>query len=312
MSGIAVSVARNFIQALDRNDVEGLATFCAPNGTWWVDSGLDRASGVHRHDPGDDRPWPLHGTMSLVEKVAMLRHLPKRFPAGIRQRPWNVFGDDRFAVVEVEGDGLYLGERPYQNRYAFVIEVVDGLVADVREYLDTAHAADVFDGRHLDRRTTGAVPIAATIVPIDEMQRLALAFGAAIGAGDGDAIEALAAPDATWWADSGRRRDIGAHDRPADSAPDRAVIGKVPLSLRLPLIGAFAGSFASWTAVPIAVVSDGPMAALQLASHAPLADGSGVYQNRYCFILIADVDGRLCAVREYCDTLHGFDILRRR
>jgi len=313
MPGVGLDIARTFIDALDRNDAEALATMCAAEGTWWVDTGLDRASGVHGHDPGDQRPWPLHGTMSLVEKVGMLRHLPTRFPQGIRQRAWNSFGDDRVGVVEVEGDGLYVSGRRYQNRYAFVITTDGQRVVDVREYLDTAHAADVFDGRHLDRRSVGPVPVAAHIEAGNHTERVALAFGAALSAGDGAAIGALAAEGATWWADSGRRREPGAHDAPADPASDRPVIGKVPLAMRLPLIDGFARSFASWVVEPVALVSDGLQAALQLTSHAPLRDSTdgAVYQNRYCFVLGLDSAGRLASVREYCDTLHGFDILRR-
>jgi ketosteroid isomerase-like protein len=32
------------------------------------------------------------------------------------------------------------------------------------------------------------------------------------------------------------------------------------------------------------------------------------YQNRYTFILGFDADQRICEVREYCDTLHAFDV----
>jgi ketosteroid isomerase-like protein len=31
------------------------------------------------------------------------------------------------------------------------------------------------------------------------------------------------------------------------------------------------------------------------------------YQNRYCFVLAVN-DGRIAGVREYCDTLHAFDV----
>ena len=158
MTVTVLTTAHEFIDRLDRNDASALADICDRTGTWWVDTGLDRAAGVPGHDPGADRPWPLHGTMSLGEKVELLRGLPDRFPGGCRQRRWNSFGDDHRAVVEVEGNGRYLGTTRYANRYAFVVDSSDGIVRHVREYLDTAHAASVFQGRNLERRTVAPTP----------------------------------------------------------------------------------------------------------------------------------------------------------
>ena len=212
MSDSTLHTATGFIDALDRNDVTGMRDLTVPTGTWWVDTGLDRASGVDDVDPGADRPWPLHGNMALGDKVELLEGLPSRFPDGCRQRRWNAFGGNGFAVVEVDGDGIYLGGRPYQNRYAFVIGVADDRVHLVREYLDTAHAADVFTGRHLDRRSEAPRPVPTEEVPDHALADIALSFVSGVDAADPSLIAPLAAPDATWWADSGVNRVAGRRD----------------------------------------------------------------------------------------------------
>lgn len=149
----ALRVAQAFMHALDANDAGAVRAWMASGATWWVDTGLDRAAGRFGHDPGDDRPWPLHGEMDAAEKSDLLAGVPDRFPGGVRQTVRRAFAGDDIAVLEVAGDGMFLGERPYRNRYCFVVRVADGRVAQVREYLDTRHAASVFEGRNLDRRT---------------------------------------------------------------------------------------------------------------------------------------------------------------
>lgn len=311
MTAATVSVADAFIDALDRNDVDELTPLCDPAGIWWVDTGLDRGAGVPDHDPGDDRPWPLHGAMPLGEKLELLRGIRTRFPDGVRQRRWHSFGDDTRAVVEVEGDGVFESGERYANRYAFVIEVVDGLVASVHEYLDTAHAADVFTGRHLDRRTTAPVPSPAEIDTTSPEIRLGLEFAAAITAASSERLAAITRPDATWWADSGANREVGRFDAEPRGGDRVPLWGQAVLADRakhLPgLIATFEGG---WALNPQTVTAGDTSVAVEAASHGVRGDGS-TYQNRYCFVLDV-VDGQIAAVREYCDTLHAFDFFNTR
>jgi ketosteroid isomerase-like protein len=304
--------------ALDANDAEGVRAWFAPGATWWVDTGLDRAAGEPDHDPGAQRPWPLHGRMPAGEKCDLLRGLPERFPGGCRQHVRRAFAGGDLAVFEVEGDGSFLGERPYRNRYCFVVEVRDGLVTAVREYLDTAHSAAVFDGRGLDRRTTAPTPDPATRVTTHDSPAgtAALRFVAAIGDADGDALLAACTPDATWWADGGRERTAGP-EAPVDPDAGLVVVGRVPVAVRAPRVTAFAETYPDGFRLDArrVVVDDEPtsgLVAVEARGEGRHRRG-GVYQNRYVFVLRlepARPDGvpLVAEVREYCDTRHAFDV----
>lgn len=317
--GTSLDAALGLLRALDANDAEAVRRWFAPGGTWWVDTGLDRAAGDQHHDPGPERPWPLHGLMDADEKCDLLRGVPDRFPGGVRQHVRRSFAGGDVAVVEVEGDGMFRGERAYRNRYCFVAESRGGLVTSLREYLDTAHSAAVFDGRHLDRRTEAAPPgpgveVTAASPPAE---RAVARFLGAIQDADGDALLAACTPDATWWADGGRTRTAGP-EAPAQTGTELVVVGRVPVAERAPRIGAFAATYPDgFRMVPHRIVVDDDVAtsglvAVEACGHGRHRSGR-LYQNRYVFVLRlegADDTGvpLVAEVREYCDTRHAFDV----
>jgi ketosteroid isomerase-like protein len=311
----ALSVAHALIEALDRNDAEAMRPLFARDAYWWVDTGYDRASGRLDMDPGEGRPWPLHGRMDAQAKCDSLRGVRDRFPRGVRQHIRRSFADDATAVLEVEGEGVFLDGSVYANRYAFAIEVVNEQVTAVREYLDTAHSADVFTGRHLDRRSADLGPRRRAAIARTPAQEAAVAFLRAITESDGHALLALCTDTATWWADTGTRRGDGPE---ADVliAPELVVVGKVLVTARAPRIDNLRHQFPSGLDVwPVAFIeaptqrSTGPTHLVGVE-----ACGDGVrlngrrYQNRYMFVLGVDSDHRITEVREYCDTLHAFDV----
>jgi ketosteroid isomerase-like protein len=307
-----LAVAQRLMAALDANDAEGVRRCFAPDGTWWVDTGLDRAAGVFEVDPGDDRPWPLHGLMAARAKCDLLRSVPERFPGGVRQHVRRAFAGGGVAVLEVEGDGLFLGERPYRNRYAFVLTVHDGAVSSLREYLDTAHSAAVFDGRNMGRRSVAPEPVADVLTaPAGAGERLAADFLGALEAADGDRLLALCTPGATWWADGGRVRTAGP-EAPADPDAELVVVGRVPVTARAPRIGGLRTTFPAGLRLRAhRVVTDDEfvhtgLVAVEVQGHG-VHRGGATYQNRYVFVLRTE-GGRLAEVREYCDTRHAFDV----
>ncbi|MBB3042684.1 nuclear transport factor 2 family protein [Nocardioides soli] len=310
-----LDAALGLMAELDRNDAAGVRRWFAPDGTWWVDTGTDRAAGDPDVDPGPDRPWPLHGLMPAQEKCDLLASVPERFPGGVRQLVRRSFAGRDVAVLEVEGDGLFLGERPYRNRYCFVMSVADGLVTGLREYLDTAHSAAVFDGRNLDRRSVAPPPdrdVLRDLGPSSHpAERLAAEFLASLEAADGDRLLAVCTPEATWWADGGRLRTAGP-EAPADPDADLVVVGRVPVTARAPRIGGLRTTFPDGLALRAyrVVVDDAydesGLVAVEVRGQGGHRDG-GTYQNRYVFVLRAE-GGRLAEIREYCDTRHAFDV----
>lgn len=303
--------ARALISALDRNEASAVAGHFAPGGVWWVDSGRDRAAGRFGHDPGDARAWPLHGGMDAHAKARLLEGVRRIFPAGLRQIERRAFAGGDVAVIEVEGDGVHRNGRPYRNRYAFVVTMAEAGVADLREYLDTAHAADVFGGVNLDRRAeaprlSAPRPSAATVAG-----EAALAFIDAVSAADPARLRSLCTDDATWWADGGKARTAGPEAEVAAS-PDKLFLGRVSVAERAALVGGLAQKFpAGLMLTPHRLVEqddigDEGLVAVETEGFGRHVGGR-LYQNRYCWVMSLR-GGRIAEVREYCDTFHGFDI----
>lgn len=310
-----LATARDLVSALDRNDPEAVAAQFAPGATWWVDSGPDRAAGRFGCDPGERRSWPLHGAMPAHEKSRLLVGLDRVFPGGLRQIERRSFAGGDLAVVEAAGEGLFRGERAYRNRYAFVVEVGPEGVVELREYMDTAHAADVFGMAGQAPRQPaaddaqpipGPGPSAAT-----PAGAAALSFLAAISAADPDRLAEACTDDATWWADGGRERTAGPEAAP-EAWPERLYAGRVAVAARAGLVANLERAFPSGYALtPHRLIEqDGiggtGLVAVEAEGHGRHRSGR-LYQNRYCWVMSVQ-DGRIREVREYCDTLHGFDI----
>ncbi len=311
-----LNVALGFMSALDANDAEGVRAWMAPDATWWVDTGLDRESGRFDVDPGVDRPWPLHGRMDAAEKADGLRGVRVRFPGGVRQIVRRSFAGGRFAVLEVAGDGLYNGERAYRNRYCFVIEVADGLVRSVREYLDTRHAASVFDGRNLERRTRldrQQFP-ERPLVAGSEAEAIALRFLESISTGDQELFMSLFTPEATWWADGGRDRRWSDVEGPVDTDPEMLVVGRVLVSQRGQRIGQIQQAYKGGLRVEAHRITvddrfeESGLVCVEAVSEGERLANGRMYQNRYSFVLGITPEGLIEEVREYCDTQHAFDV----
>ena len=318
MSATATAVAAGlaFVDALDGARLEerapALRRLVALDATWWVDSGRDRLAGRHGQDPGERRSWPLHGTMPMEEKLALVERIGRSaFPQGLGRRvATRAFGDEMHAFVEMAGDGLHSSGKRYRNRYALVFEVDEqGLVRTVREYLDTLHAEGVFGASPASRRTAPVPPPATELKPQSRPEELALSLWPALVAGDLDAFGALFAPGATWWTDTGTDRERGELDGDGGRPRSWPFHGVVPMDEKLDYMRARAADgYGSAIAVhPSRCFSQGGLVAVEAESHAQLANGL-LYGNRYAFVLDIGPDG-IRQVREYCDTLHIADVM---
>ncbi|SCF16089.1 Ketosteroid isomerase-related protein [Micromonospora haikouensis] len=198
----AVRAGMDFISALDRGSLGGLARLCATGATWWVDTGPDRRGGDPQLSPHGSGRFPLHGVMRMDDKLALMRRLgPTAFPTGCRQIPRRVVAGDDTCVIEVEGHGVHASGVEYANRYGFVFDVdATGAIVAVREYLDTVHAQQVVGGgapvprSSLDHPVAGDAPDPGDPPPA---VAAALAMWPALARGDLDTFGGHRSPAVT-------------------------------------------------------------------------------------------------------------------
>lgn len=122
-------IISNFLATFSRGDVDGVLDSMTDDATWWVSGGLEGMSGTY--DKASFGPL-LRGATSLYVEGAL------------RITPTSMIAEGDRVAVEAEGFATMTSGRIYQPRYHFLIEVKDGKVRRVREYMDTMHAWDTF------------------------------------------------------------------------------------------------------------------------------------------------------------------------
>jgi uncharacterized protein len=124
------AVVAAYIAALQRGDIDALRASFAPDATWWVNGTLPVSGTWHGPD------GILDGFLGAV--VARLDP-----DAQVTQELTGLIADGDTAVAEWTSRARATTGRDYENRYAVVFEVRDGLITAVREYFDTERMRDV-------------------------------------------------------------------------------------------------------------------------------------------------------------------------
>ncbi len=128
----ARTVLERYLDALTAGDLDTIADSFAVDATWRLHGDLP-LSGVRR---GRDEIVKF-----LVEAGSLYRPGTQRFTFG------EITAEGERAVLEwrVQGVASATG-RDYDNEYCGVFVIRDGRIAEVREYLDSRHAAEVLFG----------------------------------------------------------------------------------------------------------------------------------------------------------------------
>lgn len=123
-------VAR-FFETFSSGDVPAIIGAMAPDGSWWVSGKLDGMSGS----------YTAAGLAPLLEGANA------GYKAGaLRITPSGMIAEGDKVAVEAKGYAELLDGRKYDCQYHFLITIRGGKVADVREYMDTLHAKEIFFG----------------------------------------------------------------------------------------------------------------------------------------------------------------------
>jgi ketosteroid isomerase-like protein len=119
-------IVRTFLQNLSAGKGEDALAAMSDEATWWVAGS-----------------FPLSGTKSKKEFAELLGGLGAALPEGLTVTPTGFTAEGDRVAVEAESYAKHANGKTYQNKYHFLLEVRDGKIQAVREYMDTQHANDV-------------------------------------------------------------------------------------------------------------------------------------------------------------------------
>ncbi len=120
-------LVKEYLEAFSAGKFDDVESMMSDDATWWVAGN-----------------FPLSGTKSRAEFCEGLRtQLPQLVPGGIRFELGACIAEGDRVAIEVESHGTTATGKTYNNLYHFAIEVRDGKIHRVREYLDTSHADEV-------------------------------------------------------------------------------------------------------------------------------------------------------------------------
>lgn len=125
----ACEFVRRFFATLSEGNLEALRTMIHPNGSWEVMRAMDgERLAIGRDSIIDDFLAPVRGRFESGDPKIQVTRL---------------FATGNVVAAETVGAGQLRNGRPYRNRYAWIIDMNDGLVGHIHEYMDTAYVRSV-------------------------------------------------------------------------------------------------------------------------------------------------------------------------
>ncbi|HTY49564.1 MAG TPA: nuclear transport factor 2 family protein [Steroidobacteraceae bacterium] len=127
-------VVLEFLSTLSAGDLEGVRRLLHEEATWTPQVRAVPGAGVHRGRRGivDEFLAPIRGLFRPGD--------PKVIVDAIASR-----GD--LVMVESHSGGCLADGRPYENLYAWAVEVREGRVYRLREYFDSHYVVQLMEGR---------------------------------------------------------------------------------------------------------------------------------------------------------------------
>jgi uncharacterized protein len=117
-----VQIVKDFFAAIGRGDKEGLAALVAEDIEWII--------------PGED--WPLAGTYrGRAEVAAAFQKASEEVPFFYPEPPEYVAQGDRVVVIGFAKGKITATNKAFEDHFIFDINVRDGKLAHIREFIDT-------------------------------------------------------------------------------------------------------------------------------------------------------------------------------
>ena len=124
------AVARQFFERFTASDIDGALALMTDDATWWI--------------PGKKELSPTAGLYSK-EKIGRLFHrMLAALDNGLTMTVKSSIAESDFVALEVESSGNLKNGRKYRQEYHMLMQLRDGRICAVREYLDTQHAHAVW------------------------------------------------------------------------------------------------------------------------------------------------------------------------
>jgi ketosteroid isomerase-like protein len=128
----AEQLVREFFETLSTGDLEALRTRLHPDGSWEVMGATIPGAGLTsgRDAVIDEFLAPVRGMFEPGDPKVFVKRL--------------IANGDAVAA-ETEAIGTLANGNHYHNRYAWIIDIKDGQVCHLREYMDTAYIMSLVD-----------------------------------------------------------------------------------------------------------------------------------------------------------------------
>ena len=126
-------LVEQFIDCLNREDLDGLRPILHPDASWRpMTSSTIPGAGAHHGHKGiiDEFLTPVRGLFEGKDPQNVIHSL---------------FSKGDMVAAETHGTGKLKNGKIYDNRYAWLIEVKDGRIFAIREYMDTAFIQTIVD-----------------------------------------------------------------------------------------------------------------------------------------------------------------------
>ena len=127
----AKAVVTRFFAIFSSGDVDAILDALTENAVWWVSGRLEGMSGSY--DKASFGPL-LRGAKEAYRG------------SGLTITPTGMIAEGNKVAVEAEGDATLKDGRRFTPHYHFLITVSGDNLLEVKEYMDTQHAKEIFFG----------------------------------------------------------------------------------------------------------------------------------------------------------------------
>jgi uncharacterized protein len=123
------TIVKEFLEVFSTGDVPGIVDRLHDDATWWVSGKIEGFA----------------GSKSKEEMGKLLEGVVTVYKGGaLRLTPIQMIAEGNQVAVEAEGYAELNNGRVYNPQSAFMFEIADGKIKQVKEYLDTQHAYEIF------------------------------------------------------------------------------------------------------------------------------------------------------------------------